>query len=283
MHREISAGVLVVEARVADGKIGVIAGSGIALAVDTGIDETEGAAVLAAARSLERDEVHLVYTHGHYDHVLGGGVFRDLPIHARRELPDHMRAQLPDFAKLTETSPQELEARLGWPTDVFTREADLDLGGRTVRFVDSPGHAPGSICVFDPHQGVLFGGDTLVTAIPPAFTDGDGVVLAATLRRLAALDSEVLIPGHGAVIIGRDAVRAAIEWPAAYLERCGEVVEANNDADEATLLAAAPYDEFIGDRLPKDRHRMEWRHEQTLRTLVAQRATRVDARNTRHV
>lgn len=264
------------ETQVANGKAGVIAGSDVALAVDAGIDDAEGEAVLAAARSMDRSEIRLVYTHGHIDHALGGTAFRGVPIHARTEVTDYMRSQLAGWADRQGESLEHLDDTLGWPTERFTAEVSLDLGGRTVRFIDTPGHAPGSVCVFDPDTGVLFGGDTIVTAIPPAFSDGDGVVLAATLRTLAILDAETLIPGHGEIVHGRAAVREAIEWAADYLERCHAHVEATAGQDEAAIVSSAPYDEYIGDRLSRDRHRMELRHENTLRTLMAQRQVGAD-------
>jgi glyoxylase-like metal-dependent hydrolase (beta-lactamase superfamily II) len=271
MFTQVAPGVLVVETQVADGKIGVIAGSGIALVVDAGIDDAEGEAIRAAADSLGRRQVRLVYTHGHTDHALGGTAFRGLPISARPEVSAYMRSQLEAWAARTDETTTELDQRLGWPTVALDSDTSVDLGGRQVRLFDTPGHAPGAICVFDPDAGVLFGGDTVVTAIPPAFSDGDGVILERTLRDLAALEAEVLIPGHGDVITGRASVREAIEWSAEYLRRCHEHIEASTGLDETAVLAGAPFDEYIGHRLPRDLHRMEWRHEHTLRTMLAQR------------
>ena len=71
----VAPGVLIVETSVADGKVGVIAGDRIALAIDAGIDDAEGQSVLAAATSLSRPSIMLAYTHGHVDHALGGTVF----------------------------------------------------------------------------------------------------------------------------------------------------------------------------------------------------------------
>lgn len=268
---EAGPGVIVVGTQVANGKAGVIAGRDVALAVDAGIDDEEGRAVLDAAESLGRPAVELVITHGHADHVLGTTVFRGLPIHARAEVSGHMRAQLPAFADRAGEEPAALEARLGWPTHPFEVEHTIDLGGRVVRLLDTPGHAPGAICVYDSEAEVLFGGDTVVTAIPPAFSDGDAVVLERTLRELAALPIEVLIPGHGDVVLGRSAARAAIEWSADYLARCLAHVDRYAGINEAEMVALAPFEGFVGDHLPRDRFRMEWRHEQTLRTMRAQR------------
>ena len=219
-------------------------------------------------------------THGHNDHALGSTAFLGRPIYARSEVSTYMRTQLETWADRTGESTKELEDRLGWPTLSIDHEAPVDLGGRSVRFIDSPGHAPGAICVFDPDAGVLFGGDTVVTEIPPAFTDGDGVVLAATLRRLTKLDAEILVPGHGDVVIGQAPIREAIEWSAGYLERCYQHIRANLDLTEDAIIDSAPYDDYVGARLRRDRHRMQWRHEQTLRTLFQQHGPSTD---TRHV
>jgi glyoxylase-like metal-dependent hydrolase (beta-lactamase superfamily II) len=270
-HRKIAPGVLVVETQVADGKAGVIAGSDIALAVDAGIDDIEGAAVRAAAESLGRPDIQLVFTHGHTDHALGGTAFAGQPIHARREVSAYMHTQLEAWAARGDETVDRLAGRLGWPTHEFRKEATLDLGQREVHLIDSPGHAPGAICVFDARAGVLFGGDTIVTAIPPAFNDGDAAVLEQTLRRLAELDVDILIPGHGSVITDRHEARAAIAWSADYLARCRSHIETSLEQGEAAVLAGAPYDEYIGDHLPRDHYRMEWRHEQTLRTMLRQR------------
>jgi hypothetical protein len=40
--------------------------------------------------------------------------------------------------------------------------------------------------------------------------------------------------------------------------------------DETIVRTAAPYEELIGDRLPTDRDRMPWRHEQTIRYMIAE-------------
>jgi glyoxylase-like metal-dependent hydrolase (beta-lactamase superfamily II) len=270
MSTEVARDVLVVDTRIAQGKAGVIGGEHVALAVDAGIDDEEGAAVLAAARSLDRPVVRLVLTHGHADHALGSVAFRGSDIIGRPGIVRQMREQLADWADRRGMSEAELDARLGWPTVIVKGEATIDLGGRTVRLLDTPGHAPDALCVLDPEHGVLFGGDTVVTAIPPAFTDGNGSTLERTLRWLAELEVETLIPGHGDVVHGREAVRDAIVWSADYLAACRSHVSRNAGRPVDELVASAPFDDFIGDHLPRDRHRMEWRHAQTIRTIEAE-------------
>jgi glyoxylase-like metal-dependent hydrolase (beta-lactamase superfamily II) len=265
---EVHPGVLVVETSTADGKVGVIAGDRTALAVDAGIDDGEGASVAEAAHSLHRPRIQLVYTHGHIDHAFGGTAFRDHEIIASPDISTHMAAQLDGWAERSGEERAELEARLGWPTVLFAAGGELDLGGRRVQLLDTPGHAPGALCVFDPEDGILFGGDTIVTGIPPYFKDGDSRVLEATLRRLAELDAELLIPGHGDLVHGRAAVRSAILWEADYIARCREHVLSRLGEHLDAIVVDAPYDSYIGDHLERERHRMVWRHEQVISLMV---------------
>jgi glyoxylase-like metal-dependent hydrolase (beta-lactamase superfamily II) len=270
---EIAPGVVVVETSTADGKVGVIAGDRVAMAVDAGIDDAEGASVAAAARSMKRPRVQLVYTHGHIDHAFGGTAFRDHDILASPAIATHMAAQVGAWAERSGEGREALEARLGWPTIMFEAGGELDLGGRLIRLLDTPGHAPGALCVHDPDASILFGGDTIVTGIPPYFKDGDSRVLEVTLRSLADLDSHVLIPGHGDVVRGGAAVRSAILWEADYLARCRvHVISHLGDPLEA-IIAAAPFESYIGDHLAPDRHQMVWRHQQVISMMVDEEMT----------
>ncbi|AMG82543.1 MULTISPECIES: MBL fold metallo-hydrolase [Microbacterium] len=92
----------------------------------------------------------------------------------------------------------------------------LDLPGAPI-VVGLPGHSPGSIAVHVPAVGAVFVGDTLTTrhvltgeegAQPAPFTDEPAEALAS-LDRLAALDAEWVLPGHGAPWRGTPADIAA--------------------------------------------------------------------------
>ncbi len=265
--------IVAVRTSVADGLAGVIAGSEGAIAIDAGIDAVEGAAIAGAVRSLGREPDRVVYTHAHIDHAFGGSVFRGGEIIATRAARDHMAAQVESWAERAGVPAEQLAGALGWPTTYVDDDLDIDLGDRTVRILQTPGHAPGAVCIVATDERVLFGGDTVVTNIPPSFRDGNSGQMEGSLRRLAAMDFEVLVPGHGSVLRGRGAVRDAISWAAEYLAGCRAfVAERVSSEDVDAIVSAASYDRFIGDRLPRDRHRMEWRHEQTLRTIVAEMA-----------
>jgi glyoxylase-like metal-dependent hydrolase (beta-lactamase superfamily II) len=267
----VARGIVVIETQVADGKIGAILGRDESLAVDAGIDITEGRRLADAIRDLGPTPDRLAYTHAHVDHVYGGEPWIGGQVYAHREVSDHITRQLPTWAERYGRTEDDIVASLAWPTVQFDETLDLDVGGREIRLISTPGHAPGAACVLVPDSKVLFGGDTVVTGIPPSFKDGDSGRLEATLRELAKLDVEVLVPGHGPVLTDRDAIRDAMVWGADYLARCRDHVAARLGREPIeAIVAAAPFETFIGDRLPPDRNRMPWRHEQTILMIATQ-------------
>lgn len=97
--------------------------------------------------------------------------------------------------------------RTSWLSDVHEVEDGqvLDLPGQP-RVIAMPGHSPGSIAVHVPFVRAVFVGDALTTrhvltgrrGLQPApFTDDPDQALES-LDRLAALDVEWVLPGHGA-------------------------------------------------------------------------------------
>jgi len=87
----------------------------------------------------------------------------------------------------------------------------LDLGDRTFEVLHSPGHSPGSICLWEARSGTLVSGDVLVDGEPlldelPRSSPAD---FGTSLRRLADLPMRSVYAGHGPVF-GRDRAHAII-------------------------------------------------------------------------
>jgi glyoxylase-like metal-dependent hydrolase (beta-lactamase superfamily II) len=97
----------------------------------------------------------------------------------------------------------------------------LDVPGHP-RVVHVPGHTAGTSALHLADRGVLFTGDALVTLDPYTRARGPRVLIDAvnedtqqlrdTLPRMADLDADVLLPGHGEPFRGtpRDAVDQAL-------------------------------------------------------------------------
>jgi glyoxylase-like metal-dependent hydrolase (beta-lactamase superfamily II) len=89
--------------------------------------------------------------------------------------------------------------------DITLEEGDvLDLlDGLEV--IHTPGHTIGSICLYSRERKVLFSGDLIrnengIMEGPPVQFTPDPEAAAKSLRKIAALDFDMLLPGHGEVV-----------------------------------------------------------------------------------
>jgi glyoxylase-like metal-dependent hydrolase (beta-lactamase superfamily II) len=72
------------------------------------------------------------------------------------------------------------------------------IAGLTV--IHTPGHTPGSICLFDPTSKVLFAGDLLRfngSTIEIGVVPLDISEVQQSINTIAALDFNVMLSGHG--------------------------------------------------------------------------------------
>lgn len=87
---------------------------------------------------------YIIATHYHSDHICG-----------IEYLLEKTGAEL-----LVHEDEKESMDRLGFKADIILKDGDLlSLGGLTVKIIHTPGHSPGSICIYS--NGKLFTGDTL--------------------------------------------------------------------------------------------------------------------------
>lgn len=139
----------------------------------------------------------LVNTHCHYDHVGGNKKFRDW---LKLEVAAHSMDK-----NSVETGNGTVAELFGQKYRIMSVDKTLKEGSiiKTSNFsfevLHTPGHTPGSICLFDKDKKVLFSGDTLFennvgrTDLP----GGDKEQLMNSLRKLSELNIEYLLPGHG--------------------------------------------------------------------------------------
>lgn len=93
--------------------------------------------------------------------------------------------------------------------DFLLTEGTLKVGATLLEVILTPGHSPGSICVYWPARKALFAGDVIFeqgvgrTDLP----GGSGNQLKESIKRLSSLDIELLLPGHGNIITGKEEIR----------------------------------------------------------------------------
>lgn len=75
----------------------------------------------------------------------------------------------------------------------------LDTGEWKLRVLETPGHSPGSLCLYEDKEKVLFSGDTVFPDGNIGRTDmfgGNTPELVRSIERLTALDVKTMYPGH---------------------------------------------------------------------------------------
>ncbi|GCD93240.1 MBL fold metallo-hydrolase [Embleya hyalina] len=193
--------------------VGIVVGEKAALVIDTGIGPRNGAYVLEQARRLAgRRHLYLTVTHFHPEHGFGAQAFKGAATilynrGQRDELHRKGSAYLDMFKGLGPHIAAELDGvDLVDPDVTYDDRAEIDLGGRTavLRTVGPAHTASDQIVLVD--DRVLFGGDLFETRIfpitpyfPPYDADVDGGRWITVLDQLAALDPEIVVPGHGEV------------------------------------------------------------------------------------
>ena len=92
--------------------------------------------------------------------------------------------------------------------DFFLIEGALKAGDIELEVIHTPGHSPGSICLYWPSHKALFAGDVIFeqgvgrTDLP----GGNGDQLKKSIGRLSSLNIELLLPGHGNIIRGQEEI-----------------------------------------------------------------------------
>jgi hydroxyacylglutathione hydrolase len=93
--------------------------------------------------------------------------------------------------------------------DFLLAEGTLKVGPTVLEVILTPGHSPGSICLYWPARKALFAGDVIFeqgvgrTDLP----GGSGNQLKESIKRISSLDIELLLPGHGNIVRGKKEVK----------------------------------------------------------------------------
>jgi glyoxylase-like metal-dependent hydrolase (beta-lactamase superfamily II) len=187
----------------------LIVGERRALLFDTGIGVGRIRDVVSGLTPLP---VTVLNSHTHFDHVGGNADFAEI----LNVDSDYARANASGgtnrYGAWDALAPERvcgpLPAGVGresyrirpWKATRTVRDGEqLDLGGRTLEVLLTPGHTPDSLCVIDRRNRLLFTGDTFY--LGPIYLyvpETDVGAYERSIGRLAALvpQLDVLLPGH---------------------------------------------------------------------------------------
>jgi glyoxylase-like metal-dependent hydrolase (beta-lactamase superfamily II) len=202
----------------------LVVGEDRAVLVDTGLGVAD---IRSVAEGLAGKPLSVVNSHYHFDHSGGNRQFGEIAIHrsgaellatpAPEGLAEGYMAYTRDliaawegYKRLDDSyfhlvtgetlvrplpegfDPASYAVVPSRATTLLDDGDEIDLGGRVLRVLHTPGHSPDSICLLDERNGLLFGGDTVNTGPIYAHTDdADVAAFARSARRLAGLRDAV--------------------------------------------------------------------------------------------
>lgn len=202
----------------------LVEGQERAVLLDTGLGISRLRPVVQELTTLP---VSVVNTHYHFDHVGGNVEFEQTAIHKAGaalltepvphdllerylryagellEAATHLRAVDHHYFHLMDSDseprpfppdfdPASWQIAPQAPTQTLADGDHIDLGGRELQVLHTPGHSEDSICLLDNQSGILFGGDTINTGpLYAQFHDSDIETFAKSAARLAEMKDDV--------------------------------------------------------------------------------------------
>lgn len=180
-------------------------GTDRSLLIDTGLGVEN---IYEQVEKLTDKAITAVTTHVHYDHFGGHKYFPDFYVHEAEtewinggfplsieEVRNFLCEEPCDFPKDFDVHNYDLFE--GIPTRVLKDNDIIDLGGRTLRVIHTPGHSPGHICLFEEEKGYLYTGDLIYKGdLFAYFPSTDPVAYMNSIKKLLPLKPKRILPGH---------------------------------------------------------------------------------------
>ena len=225
---------------------GFLIGDKGVIAIDCGWWPGASARALKDLRRITNKPVtHIVYTHGHADHIAGcPGLaeesnqeievighedylrYRNEVVSSRlyfiqRRATDQMGFLLEQSnagSVGAGVGPGFYDGNTGYrpPTKLVKGGDVLKIDGHTLAFINAKADIDDAVAIYLPEDKILFPGDAVhgtgpVIASPRQEKGRDPMNWMATLERLSRLDVEVLLPGHGPIYLDAKASRRMME------------------------------------------------------------------------
>jgi glyoxylase-like metal-dependent hydrolase (beta-lactamase superfamily II) len=231
--------------------VGLVWGNGAALAIDTGSLQSGTKIIEALRRASDEPVQHIVYTHGHVDHVGGASTFVQEARSRGRPRPtvwahENVLARLMRYQRTwrwnNEVNRRQLRLPRGMntfprglvpPDRTYRDRDDFELAGERVELYHATAETDDATWVWLPDRHIAFVGDLLIGSLPntghPNRTQRYTLGWAQALDTVAAHRPRWVVPGHGELLEGDLALEVMTETARAlrFLHDC--VVERLND------------------------------------------------------
>lgn len=179
-------------------------GTEYSLLIDTGLGIMN---IYDEVIKLTDKPVIAVATHIHWDHIGGHKHFPHFYVHEDEvhwlagEFPltiAQIKAFVVDRCELPERfDVDDYTFFQGTATKVLKDHDVIDLGGRSIHVLHTPGHSPGHMCFYEKEKGYLFTGDLVYKdTLFAYFPSTDPEAYLSSMERIAALPVKHVFPAH---------------------------------------------------------------------------------------
>jgi len=151
------------------------------------------------------DIAYTIFTHEHFDHVLGGGEFgKRIIAHVnvipeierlKTALPQDMNSFFPDLYRQHKGYFNNVKLKL--PQITYNDTLNLKLGSTEIQMFHVGGHSTASTFVYLPQDKVLFCGDNINIGMPYPTPISQFDEWIGLLEKTEKMDIDKIIPGHG--------------------------------------------------------------------------------------
>ncbi len=182
----------------------LLLGSEKALLIDTGLGIEN---ILEEVKKLTDKNIIAVPTHVHWDHIGGLKYFPDFYIH-EKELSwiegafpltlETVKEMVKDRADLpNDFDIKKYKIFKGTPTRILKDNDEINLGGRIIKVIHTPGHSPGHMCFFEEKRGYLFTGDLVYKDVLFAYYPStDPAAYLESIEKISQLNINKVLPAH---------------------------------------------------------------------------------------
>ena len=191
---------------------GIIIGKDGIVVIDTLTSSKEAKGFINDIRAISDKPIkYVVNTHFHFDHTFGDSEFARLGAviisHAecRKSMEKSGESVLKSAGNYGLTEEDIKGTEISYPTVTFQERVEIDPGDQKIELIyPGPSHTAGSVLVYLPEEKILFSGDILFTDYHPYVVDGNIEKWVKVLDRIAMMDVETIIPGHGPLSTKKD-------------------------------------------------------------------------------
>jgi cyclase len=218
----------------------LIISNGTGVLIDTMLYPSDAARIALHARQHCPNGVrYVIYTGHEADHTYGAFLYPRAEIIAHEKAREVMLAIGPGaLAEAKESLPEMQPIKLRPPTITFAKGTfTLRLPGKTLEVIPMPGHTADGCSVLLHEERILFAGDAIMAL--PTIVSGDVDQLKTSIERVAAMQLEYIVQGHGELIL-RGEIKDTLRKSVVYLDnlrgKVQRVIEGGGTRDEAKSI-----------------------------------------------